>query len=50
MIIVFDVDGTICFNGQYIEDELSNQIASLQKKHNIIFASARPIRDFDSCC
>ncbi|RZH99700.1 HAD hydrolase family protein [Staphylococcus condimenti] len=45
MNIVFDVDGTICFNGQYIKDELSNQITALQHKHNIIFASARPIRD-----
>lgn len=48
MNIVFDVDGTICFNGQYIEDELSNQITALQQKHNIIFASARPIRDLIS--
>lgn len=45
MNIVFDVDGTICFNGQYIEEELAAQIKKLQQHHNIIFASARPIRD-----
>lgn len=45
MNIVFDVDGTICFNGQYIEEALATQIKELQQCHNIIFASARPIRD-----
>ena len=45
MNIVFDVDGTICFNGQYIEEALAAQIKELQQHHNIIFASARPIRD-----
>ncbi|MDW8544621.1 MULTISPECIES: HAD-IIB family hydrolase [Staphylococcus] len=45
MIIVMDVDGTICFNGISIEEELRNEIHRLTKKHKIIFASARPIRD-----
>ncbi|WP_436855520.1 HAD hydrolase family protein [Staphylococcus caeli] len=45
MIFVFDVDGTICFNGKFIEPRLNKVIKSLNEKHEIIFASARPIRD-----
>ncbi|KIX91782.1 hydrolase [Staphylococcus microti] len=45
MNIVFDVDGTICFNGQYIERNLANEIKRLGESNTIIFASARPIRD-----
>ncbi|MEW8965775.1 HAD-IIB family hydrolase, partial [Staphylococcus arlettae] len=40
-----DVDGTICFNGRFIETELYNEIKRIDSKHQIIFASARPIRD-----
>jgi len=43
--IVFDVDGTICFNGQYIDELLINKIKEINKKYDVIFASARPIRD-----
>ena len=42
---VFDIDGTICFNGQYIEDIISDALDDLNKNHELIFASARPIRD-----
>ncbi|WP_214307825.1 HAD hydrolase family protein [Staphylococcus pseudoxylosus] len=45
MIYVFDVDGTICFNGQYIEPNLQESIKCLGEEYQVIFASARPIRD-----
>ncbi|MCY1570219.1 HAD-IIB family hydrolase [Staphylococcus pettenkoferi] len=45
MIFVMDVDGTICFNGTYIEASLRDKIKKLASKHQVIFASARPIRD-----
>lgn len=45
LIFVMDVDGTICFNGQFIEDNLKREIKRIGEKHQIIFASARPIRD-----
>lgn len=45
MLFVLDVDGTICFNGKFIEPELHREINRLEKEHQIIFASARPIRD-----
>ncbi|MCG1058210.1 HAD family hydrolase [Staphylococcus epidermidis] len=45
MKIVFDVDGTICFNGQYIDELLIKKIKEISKKYDVIFASARPIRD-----
>ncbi|MCU5746974.1 HAD family hydrolase [Staphylococcus sp. SQ8-PEA] len=45
MIFVIDVDGTICFNGRFIEDVLHNELERLSREHRLIFASARPIRD-----
>lgn len=46
MHYVFDVDGTICFDGLMIEKRLMNELIELEKRgHNVIFASARPIRD-----
>lgn len=46
MIVVFDLDGTISFNGTSIERTLIKSIKDLEMKGNqIIFASARPIRD-----
>ncbi len=45
MNIVFDVDGTICFNGQNIDKALIKEVQKLEEKHKVIFASARPIRD-----
>lgn len=46
MKFVFDLDGTICFNGQPVSDKILNVLADLKKQgHEVIFASARPIRD-----
>lgn len=43
---VFDIDGTICFDGQTIDDVIAESINFLvEKNHRVIFASARPIRD-----
>lgn len=46
MYYVFDVDGTICFNGIKIENCIIEELIGLEKRgHQVIFASARPIRD-----
>ncbi|MCJ1656402.1 HAD family hydrolase [Staphylococcus sp. NRL 16/872] len=46
MNLVFDIDGTICFDGQHIDEEITQRLTSLHNVgHRIIFASARPIRD-----
>ncbi|MEG9295316.1 HAD-IIB family hydrolase [Mangrovibacillus sp. Mu-81] len=46
MIFVFDLDGTICFKGQPLNFEICEALdVCLQHGHEIIFASARPIRD-----
>ena len=45
MIFVMDVDGTICFNGRFIENLLYKELKRISRKHQVIFASARPIRD-----
>lgn len=46
MIFVFDIDGTICFDGVRIPKRIEEQLKRLlQKDHKIVFASARPIRD-----
>lgn len=45
LYFVFDVDGTICFNGQFIEEEIVKALEYINDKHSLIFASARPIRD-----
>ena len=45
MNYVFDIDGTICFDGEKIPQEISEQLVSLSKNNTVIFASARPIRD-----
>ncbi|AIT09548.1 hypothetical protein LO80_05935 [Candidatus Francisella endociliophora] len=45
MNIIFDIDGTICDNGKHIEENIQEEIKSLYNKHNVVFASARPIRD-----
>jgi len=43
---VFDIDGTICFDGQSIPDEIIDSIKEvIASGHRVIFASARPIRD-----
>jgi HAD superfamily hydrolase (TIGR01484 family) len=43
--VVFDVDGTICFDGRAIPPAIVEALKSLQRHHSLVFASARPIRD-----
>ena len=43
--LVFDLDGTIVFNGYEIEANILEKLRQLDEKVKIIFASARPIRD-----
>lgn len=45
LYFVFDVDGTICFNGRFIEEEILDVLDEVNKNHELIFASARPVRD-----
>lgn len=46
MNYVFDVDGTLSFNGTSISAEITEGLKTLEKHgHHLIFASARPIRD-----
>lgn len=46
MKFVFDLDGTICFKGQPISEKILYSLSKLTKEgHEVIFASARPIRD-----
>lgn len=46
MQFVFDVDGTISFNGATISDVIVTEIKKLERLGNTVtFASARPIRD-----
>ena len=46
MQFVFDLDGTICFRGQPISERILHALADLTMNgHEVIFASARPIRD-----
>lgn len=46
MKFVFDLDGTICFNGQPVSEAILLSLETLiAKGHEVIFASARPIRD-----
>lgn len=46
MQFVFDLDGTICFKGKSLTKEICDALDECQAMgHEIIFASARPIRD-----
>ncbi|MBP2078262.1 HAD-IIB family hydrolase [Oceanobacillus polygoni] len=46
MKFVFDLDGTICFKGQPVSEKLLVSLEKLKARgHEVIFASARPIRD-----
>lgn len=46
MNFVFDIDGTLCFDGQHIDNRIISRLKQLQSYgHQVIFASARPIRD-----
>lgn len=43
---IFDLDGTICFKGKPISDKILHALSELTETgHEVIFASARPIRD-----
>lgn len=43
--LVFDLDGTIIENGTRLNEKMADKLTTLSHRHNIIFASARPIRD-----
>ncbi|WP_421383032.1 HAD-IIB family hydrolase [Bacillus salacetis] len=46
MKFVFDLDGTICFKGQPVSERIMEMLEKLTEEgHEVIFASARPIRD-----
>ena len=46
MNFIFDIDGTICFDGNHIDQSIKNRLMQLNdENHKVIFASARPIRD-----
>ena len=46
MNFVFDLDGTICFQGKPLEEDICAALDELLRiGHRVIFASARPIRD-----
>jgi len=46
MKFVFDLDGTICFKGRPVTEKILGALENLQTNgHEVIFASARPIRD-----
>jgi Cof subfamily protein (haloacid dehalogenase superfamily) len=46
MKFVFDLDGTICFKGQPVTERIMDALERLTEEgHEVIFASARPIRD-----
>lgn len=46
MHFVFDIDGTLCFDGKTINPSIVHALKKLSDAgHEIIFASARPIRD-----
>lgn len=43
MNFVFDLDGTLCFNGKSIDKEIIDALQELKfAGHQVIFASARP--------
>lgn len=46
MKFIFDLDGTICFSGKPLSERIVQALdALIEKGHEVIFASARPIRD-----
>lgn len=45
MTVVFDLDGTTIFKGQPMSETIFKAIQELKETRNVIFASARPIRD-----
>ncbi len=46
MNFVFDLDGTICFKGEPMSQDIVQALHAVEDDgHRVIFASARPIRD-----
>ncbi|WP_314059777.1 HAD-IIB family hydrolase [uncultured Vagococcus sp.] len=48
MNFVFDLDGTICYDGRTIDTNLTtlmNEKINQSAEHQLVFASARPVRD-----
>ncbi|MGS2805226.1 HAD-IIB family hydrolase [Nocardia sp. MW-W600-9] len=44
--VVFDIDGTLCFDGRTIDDRILAAIEECERaEYHPVFASARPIRD-----
>ncbi|MEW2526553.1 HAD family hydrolase [Streptomyces sp. NPDC047071] len=43
---VFDIDGTLCFDGRVIDDRVLDAVGACERAgHRLVFASARPVRD-----
>ncbi|KJH68616.1 Hydroxymethylpyrimidine pyrophosphatase [Chromobacterium violaceum] len=46
MHFIFDIDGTICFDGRSVSPAIQDALSGLERRgHRIGFASARPYRD-----
>ncbi|KZT91292.1 putative hydrolase [Lactiplantibacillus plantarum] len=46
MNFVFDIDGTLSFDGRTIASPITRALTYLIREHHkVVFASARPIRD-----
>ncbi len=43
--LVFDIDGTLCFDGRTIAPEIVAALDAAAVGHTVVFASARPVRD-----
>ncbi|MGV9269136.1 HAD hydrolase family protein [Kitasatospora sp. NPDC003701] len=44
--VVFDIDGTLCFDGRTIDDRILTAVDACERAgHRLVFASARPVRD-----
>ncbi|MEU9620693.1 MULTISPECIES: HAD family hydrolase [unclassified Streptomyces] len=44
--LVFDIDGTLCFDGRTIDDRILAAIGACERVgYDVVFASARPVRD-----
>ena len=41
MNFIFDIDGTICFDGHHVDQSIKHRLVKLKNAHNnVIFASA----------
>lgn len=43
--VVLDVDGTLCFDGCTLTDDIVEALRRVGERHPLVFASARPVRD-----